>query len=199
MESYVYRCGYVDGLDIRWQRIEAMKLVGTVNGEEARLQTVVKMCRSDEGVHVRFECEDDHVVATYSKRDDPIYKEDVVEVFLDEEGLGTRYKEYEISPRNVVFDAMIDKKPGERPNVRVDWDDDLLRTSVAGLENGGLVYDLVFPVGSFLTPPVPGTKWRINFYRIDDDRQGKRHYWAWSPTGKVDYHTPEKFGTVLFE
>jgi hypothetical protein len=176
-----------------------MELVDTVDGSAARLRTVVKMCRSDEGVHVRFECEDDHVVATYSKRDDPIYKEDVVEIFLDEEGRGTRYKEYEISPRNVVFDAMIDKKPGERPIVRVDWDDELLRTSVTARDNGGFVYDLVFPVGSFPIPPVPGSIWRMNFYRIDDDRQGKRHYWAWSPTGKVDYHMPEKFGTVLFE
>jgi hypothetical protein len=199
MENHVYRCGFESGPVIEWQRIEGKELVGTVNGEEPRLQTIVKMCRSADYVHVRFECEDDHVVATYENRDDPIYREDVVEIFIDEAGAGTHYKEYEFSPRNVIFDALIEKKPDERPIVNTDWDHEGLRSRVAARDDGWLVYDIDLPVSSFGKPPVPGTSWRMNFYRIDGDPQGNRHYWAWSPTGKVDYHKPEKFGYVLFK
>lgn len=199
MNKAEYRCVYEAGPNIRWQRIAAMELTDTVDGAAPRLKTIVRMCRSDDYVHVRFECEDDFIVATYENRDDPIYKEDVVEIFLDEERAGTFYKEYEFSPRNVIFDALIEKRPGERPKVDTSWDDEGLRNVVATGEDGSLTYDIALPVGSFAAPPGPGVRWRINFYRIDGDPQGKRHYWAWSPTGKVDFHRPESFGTVLFE
>jgi hypothetical protein len=49
---------------------------------------------------------------------------------LDEEGHGTHYKEDEFSPRNVMFDALIEKKPGEPPVVRTYWDDNDLGSTV---------------------------------------------------------------------
>lgn len=195
---YEYQCVRVAGPAIPWEEIAGLELAGTVGGEPPRLRTVVKMCRTDDCVHVRFECEDDHVVAFYTNRDDPIYKEDVVEVFIDEEGAGTHYKEYEFSPRNVVFDALIEKRPDERPNVNTAWDHNGLRSEVQARGDGTIVYEIAFPVKAFDKPPSPGTSWRVNFYRIDDDPQGQRHYWAWSPTGKVDFHRPERFGNITF-
>ncbi|MEF3304975.1 carbohydrate-binding family 9-like protein [Paenibacillus sp. GYB003] len=198
MERAEYRCVYEAGPVIRWERIDAIALTDTVDGGAPRLKTTVKMCRTDDAVHVRFECEDDHVVATYGKRDDPLYLEDVVEVFIDEQRAGTRYKEYEISPRNVVFDALIDKKPGERPIVHTEWDDAGLRSNVTTAEDGAWVCDIAFAIDSFDERPVSGTRWNVNFYRIDGDPEGNRHFYAWSPTGRIDFHRPEKFGTVLF-
>lgn len=199
MEKRVYRCSFESSSHIDWNRIAAVELTNTVNGDAPRLNTVVKMCRSEQFVHIRFECEDDHIVATYTNRDDPIYKEDVVEVFVDEKGAGTHYKEYEFSPRNVVFDALIEKEAGKRPIVNISWNDSELQSEVIAVEPNKLVYDIRLSLRSFERLPVPGTSWRINFYRIDQDAQGKRHFWAWSPTGIVNYHTPEKFGTVIFE
>jgi hypothetical protein len=100
--------------------------------------------------------------------------EDVVKIFLDEEGHGTHYKEDEFSPRNVMFDALIEKKPGEPPVVRTYWDDNGLGSTGKVMEDGSLVYDIVIAIRSFDNPPVPGTGWRMDFYRIDTDPQGKR-------------------------
>lgn len=196
--DFQYRCTYVPGDVVRWELIEGVQLVDTAVGTRPRLQTVVKMCRTDHHVHIRFECEDDHVVATYERRDDPLYKEDVVEIFIDEEGRGTRYKEYEVSPRNVIFDALIEKKPDEPPIVYPEWDDAGLKTTVTAKNDGTLLYDIAFSVETFDSAPVPGTEWRINFYRIDEDKLGNQQFSAWSPTGRIDFHRPETFGTVRF-
>jgi len=45
-------------------------------------------------------------------------------------------------------------------------------------------------------PPVSGTKWRANMYRIDYDK-GTAHY-AWQKTNK-SFHEYDKFGTFIFE
>lgn len=198
MSDRVYPCGYIAGAEVPWEAVEGVELTHTVHGGAPRLRTVVRICRTDECLHFRFECEDDHTVATYTDRDDPIYREDVVEIFVDEEGKGTHYKEYEFSPRNVIFDALVVKEPGQSPQVNTTWDHEGLRSTVSVTEDGIVVYEIGMPVAAFGKPPVSGTEWRINLYRIDDDRQGERHYWAWSPTGLVNFHRPDKFGTLRF-
>ncbi|PYI55482.1 carbohydrate-binding family 9-like protein [Paenibacillus flagellatus] len=196
--KYVYRCGYEAGPDIRWDEVEPVGLSDTATGEAPRLSTIVRMRRSEAYVHVRFECEDDHVVATYENRDDPIYEEDVVEIFIDTAGEGTSYREYEFSPRGVIFDALIAKAPGQGPKVDTSWDDEGLLLRIERPNERLTVYDIALPIASMERPPEPGTTWRMNVYRIDDDKDGRRHFWAWSPTGAVNFHVPEKFGTVVF-
>ncbi|GAA3405965.1 carbohydrate-binding family 9-like protein [Paenibacillus hodogayensis] len=199
MKQPEYRCATVSGPDISWAEIEPIKLGETIDGSAPRLETIVRMCRSADTLYIRFECEDDHVVANFVNRDDPIYQEDVVEIFIDEEGNGTDYKEYEFSPRNVVFDAQIRKEPGQSPQVDVSWDHAGLLSAVAKRDDGRFLYDISLPVAALAKAPDTGARWRINFYRIDDDRAGTRHFWAWSPTGRVNFHSPESFGTVIFE
>ncbi len=38
----------------------------------------------------------------------------------------------------------------------------------------------------------------MNLYRIDRPLDGSDEYTAWQPTGKINYHMPEKFGTLVF-
>jgi hypothetical protein len=47
-----------------------------------------------------------------------------------------------------------------------------------------------------------GTKWRINFYRIDGPGgNDTRHFMCWQQTCSRQHgnHTPESFGTLLFK
>ena len=46
-------------------------------------------------------------------------------------------------------------------------------------------------------PPQPGDVWNANFYRIDRAEDGDE-YSAWSPTYRRNYHTPERFGRLVF-
>jgi len=46
-------------------------------------------------------------------------------------------------------------------------------------------------------PPRNGDSWHGNFYRIEQNSEGDE-YTAWSPTGEINYHRPECFGTIVF-
>ncbi|NRF90622.1 carbohydrate-binding family 9-like protein [Paenibacillus frigoriresistens] len=204
-ERMRYECRYVDALNgiVKWEEIIGNDLREVVTGEKPRLKTRFRACGTADALHIRFECEDDHVVATMERRDDPIYLEDVVEVFLDKTGTGEVYYEFEVSPRNVVFDALIHYNGGDK-EVDVAWDAKGFHTEVLDGAGGWKTYDLWIPFADLdweqgeIRTPHHGTEWRWNLYRIDDDFEGNRHYWAWSPTGKVDFHMPHRFGTLVF-
>ena len=55
-------------------------------------------------------------------------------------------------------------------------------------------YALLRPLQN--VPPKPGTRWRINVYRMDYD-EGKRTQWDWAPVGD-SFHEFEKFGELVF-
>ncbi|MDQ8739226.1 hypothetical protein [Paenibacillus sp. LHD-38] len=64
--------------------------------------------------------------------------------------------------------------------------------------NGIWLYDIKIPFIDLGNPPSNGTEWRWNLFQIDKNLQGERHYWAWSPTGEVQFHLPQYFGTLEF-
>lgn len=128
--NYIYHCKWMSEGSIQWKNIEGVRLVDNISGQNPRLKTTVKACWTEDYLHFLFECEDDHIIATYDKRDDPIYYEDVVEIFIDESGKGIHYKEFEVSPRNVVFDALIENRKNQNLIVKEDWDAEGLLTKV---------------------------------------------------------------------
>ncbi|MBA2943995.1 carbohydrate-binding family 9-like protein [Paenibacillus sp. CGMCC 1.16610] len=201
-----YECQYIADEKIRipWDKITPERLYDVVTGATPRLETQFRACWTEEALHVRFECEDDHTVATMERRDDPIYEEDVVEVFLDPMGTGKVYYEFELSPRGVEFDALIHNNLDGNKKVDVAWDAKGLRTSVSDGAEGWKHYELRIPFADLregqeqAQVPRHGAEWGWNVYRIDDDTEGTRHYWAWSPTGAVNFHIPQRFGTLVF-
>jgi hypothetical protein len=79
-----------------------------------------------------FRCLDTDIWGTYERRDDPLYEEEVVEAFLCPTGDLRHYYEFEVNPRNVVFDARVHCPDLHRATMRVDisWDCPGLETSV---------------------------------------------------------------------
>ncbi|QHW35181.1 hypothetical protein GZH47_19505 [Paenibacillus rhizovicinus] len=198
--SATYRCRFVEPLpdgSVPWSELEAIGLTEVVTGARPALATSVRACWTDADLRFRFECEDDHVAARMTGHDDPLYEEDVVEIFLDETGDGMEYYELEVSPLNVVFDALVRNDLQGSIEADLDWHPAGMTTSVTEAE-GGRVYEVRIPMLNFKRMPVEGTVWRWNAYRIDEDRQGVRHYWAWRPTGAVNYHRPQYFGALSF-
>ncbi|GIP37583.1 hypothetical protein J31TS4_08630 [Paenibacillus sp. J31TS4] len=193
-----YLCRRADQEDIDWSRYPEVLLSDTVTGSAPRQRTAVQACWAPGWLFVRFVCEDDHIVSTMTQRDDPLYLEDVVEVFVDPEGAGLRYAEFEFSPRNVQFDAWITNDGEGRIDVDVSWDADGLRSSVMRDSENRLVYELALPLGGWAPSIRPGEGWRVNLYRIDYSPDGTRELQAWSPTGKPNFHLPCAFGQFEF-
>ncbi|QGQ97400.1 hypothetical protein EHS13_22190 [Paenibacillus psychroresistens] len=196
---YSYVCNKVETLSAEaWQAIPAIELVETANGEQPRLKTKVKACWNKDFVCFRFECEDDYIVANFQHRDEPLYLEDVVEVFIDEVGDGRQYQEYEVSPHNVLFDAMVTNDLAGTIIPNEKWNAVGIETTAERIAEKNYVYSIKLSTDNFSIPIQSGSAWSVNFYRIDDDPHGNRHYWAWSPTGKINFHLPAHFGSMIF-
>jgi len=51
-------------------------------------------------------------------------------------------------------------------------------------------------IGRDRRAPKPGEQWRANFYRCE--YAGEEEYLAWSPPLLESFHTPERFGYLVF-
>ena len=169
-----------------------------------RHPTAVRMTHENSVLHVRFDCDDPDPWSTFERRDDPLWEQEAVEVFLGcGPGTPVRYVEFEVSPNGVLFDAVVDNPGGDRATMRVDprWDCPDLEFR-AGHRPDGWWAELAIPLTPVLTAlgnsELPEV-WRANLYRIDRPRDGGTdEFSAWSPTGihPPDFHVPSRFGVV---
>jgi len=153
-----------------------------------------------QALYVRFDCDDSEPWGTMRQRDDPIYEEEVVEVFLAPGPADPpAYFEYEVSPLGVLFDARIENPHGRRSDMRIHtaWDCAGIRWA-AGLVPGGWWAALALPWAPMLEGAAMPPRWRANFYRIDRPRAEPPEYTAWSPTlaDPADFHLPARFGVL---
>jgi len=164
-------------------------------------QTRVRIGWDDEGLHVRFDCEDRDAWGTFGQRDDPIYEEEAVEVFLAA-GIGdpVDYFEVEVSPRGVLWDGLVHNPTSRRAEMVVDksWDCPGIRWSVGkGRDRQDWWATLLLPRRG-IAPGGPSPLWRANFYRIERPRDGEAEFSCWSPTltRPADFHKPARFGVL---
>ena len=188
-----------------------IQLNNALDGTPSRWPTVVRLHWSLEALHLTFLCEDDHPWATLTEHDDPLWQEEVVEVFLAPgEKTPTSYIEVEINPLGAVFDASVQNPDGLRSTMTVDtgwhWTD--LRRHVDIEPDGSWSIQLDLPwkaleldaLGS--DRPLPRI-WRANFLRVErpkgPDQPTADEYSAWSPTLRdpADFHVPDRFGFLL--
>jgi len=183
-----------------WSDIPSLELVENVSGEPCIENTIVRGCWSSEFIIFQFICKDKLVISDFTKRDEPLYEQDVIEVFIDEEGLGLQYLELEVSPKNVIFDAKISNDGhGKITGTDLAWDCEGLHTEVYNPEPDVFIYYIYIPSINFSKPLVSGKKMTANFYRIDGQSNGERIFQAWSPTGAINFHLSQQFGNLILE
>src|SRR5512139_1315748 len=95
----------------------------------APYETTFRAMWSTEGLYLRFDAADDHPWHTMTKRDDHLWEEEVVEIFLDINRSGRDYAELEISPGNVVCDVRM-VEPWPNKQMEFSWDIEGLETRV---------------------------------------------------------------------
>ena len=183
----------------------------------ALYETEFRALWSDAGLYVRFEATDSNPWFTLTRRDDPIWDEEVVEIFLDLDRSGANYAEVEISPANVVTDVrMIQTSPDKQSDVA--WNLEGLEshvrvnkyrdgttagwTAVAFLPWDG--FSTLPSAASVALPPQPDDRWRFNVYRIKrpgGERQPNQDavFAAWSPVPGESFHEPAVFRDIIFQ
>ncbi|MGZ9584956.1 carbohydrate-binding family 9-like protein [Paenibacillus marinisediminis] len=189
-----------------WDKLPNVQLTDVVSGEVPALLTHVRMCWSDYALHLQFRCEDDIIVSPFTKRDDSLFDADVVEWFIAPSPDEQRYYEFNISPHNVIFDSMITHEKDQPLGFHPEWNAEGIMTQVRYTEpdkqsqrgSVQIEYTAVLPFADLNASPQPGEEWRINMFRIDQDAEGTRSFSAWSPTGAIQFHVPERFGRIRF-
>lgn len=171
-----------------------------------RLATSVAAWYDDDYLTVLYSATDDHIRATYHHHDDPLYEQDVVEVFLAPDRL-ERYFEIEVSPHGTVFDAAIDSPAGTREGLVADvaWTCEGLVVALRNVieSSGTMSIDILvrIPFSALERPtPADGETWRGNFFRIDRHPEHGDEFSAWQPTMKepADFHVAGAFGVLRF-
>jgi hypothetical protein len=168
----------------------------------AKQQTRARVCYDAEALYVRFDCDDRDIWGTCTQRNDPIYDEEVVEVFLGSgEADPVRYFEFEISPNGVLFDARIYNPTSQRSELEWDesWDCPGIRWQAARDDVANRWWAAIAIPWVAVGPPgdLPSV-WRANFYRIERPRDAEPEYSCWSPTmtEPADFHKPAYFGVL---
>lgn len=204
---------HIDGnlADHGWQSAQKLPLSNNFNGapiEDNSLESYAMTCYDTENLYLAFVNHDHHIFSSYSHRDEFLWKEEVAEVFIDTDEILTTYIELEISPKNVLYDSFIT----DTANI------DLVETSKFNLEGWRTAVTLFGTINNnsdtdslwTVEMAIPFTSiktdfdikkiaeyvWKINFYRVDHVDRGPTHY-AWSPT-YARFHSPSKFGTIIF-
>lgn len=172
-----------------------LRLKNSADGSPPRLGTAVRVGARGGALLVRFDGRDRGVVATLTRRDDALWKEDVFEVFLSPADPPAAYYEFEVNPLGALFDARVESPDGRRETMRVDvsWNCPGLSARVRRREG---LWSAVLRIPLAPMAPDGASAWRANFYRID--RGEPDEYSAWSPTmaDPPDFHRPDRFGLL---
>jgi hypothetical protein len=166
----------------------------------ASQQTGVRICADARALYLCFDCEDRDIWGTYAHRDDPIYDEEVVELFLSPgPEQPTRYYEFEISPNGVLLDARINNPHGRLAGIEPDfsWNPDV--TWLARSEGHGRWLAILVVPWACVAEGAPPPVWRGNLTRIERPRDAAPEFSCWSPTltDPADFHRPDRFGLFV--
>lgn len=198
-----------NGSSDSWENTEWINLIHQGSGLIS-YETKVKVLYSSTGIYFLFRCEDEKLTTTMKDDNLNLWEEDVVEVFLWTSEDFPVYFEYEISPMDFELPIIVPNYKGKFLGW-LPWnyggDRRILHatSAVGGEKKSGstvsawiaeffIPYKLLNPLPQ--VPPVSGTKWRANMYRIDYDK-GASHF-AWQKTAR-SFHEYNSFGTFIFE
>ena len=186
-----------------WDSIKPLPPFMVADGSQrASQQTTTRVCYDQTALYIRYDCEDRDIWGTYTERDQPIYDEEVVEIFIGQgDDAPVRYFEFQVSPNNVLFDARIYNPTSQRTELQVshEWNCPRIRWAAQRHDDVHQWWAvLVIPwQGLDIFGPLPKI-WRANFYRIERPRDADPEYSCWSPTmtSPADFHKPAYFGRL---
>ena len=176
--------------------VPAVPLRDARSGAAPRLKTSVRVGMRDGALQVRFDGRDRGSVATYTRRDDPLWLEDVFEIFVTPHEPSHLYYEFEVNPLGALFDARIESPRLRRESMHVEtsWDCPGFAARVSRREDRWSAL-ITLPLGPLCGDAIP-RRWRANFFRVD--RGDPDEFSAWSPTmtDPAEFHLPERFGIL---
>jgi hypothetical protein len=202
----------VDGQlnDAAWRDAEPLTLQFPWDQQTgAKQKTVVRLLWDDQYLYVGYDCQDTDITAQFDRHDDPTYRDDAVELFIDPKPSQNFYYGLEMNARAVLFDYFF-----AFPHIlltRYDFTGVKLATNLRGTLNTsgdtdqGWSLELAIPWHNFeelggKMPPQPGAMWTANLNRWDGTEPNRRlSVWSDSDQAEPNPHNPARFGKLIFK
>jgi len=174
------------------------------------LSTTARLLWDERGLALGVVCADPDIVCQERERDGFLWEDEVVELYVDPDGDGLNYYEFEVNPMNQVIDLRIESPdqvssiegieeaalwnaPGWRTGVVVDGD-----VKDRKNEDRFWIVETVLPWEDLdgMKPPEEGDSVRVQVYRIDRSKQLGETPMFVSLARTEDFHRPEYFGRL---
>lgn len=180
------------------------------NSPEVAGSARARMTWDAEYLYLLAEVTDNDVFSEFKATDDPLWKADCVEMFIDADGNRAGYIELQWNPNNARFDswfATTRAQPGDtsydsgaRSAVVVRGTGD-----VAGDRDSGWTVEVAIPWAAMAgkapatvaLPPKPGDRWKLNVVRVDK-RGDTVTASSWNRITYADFHALDRMLTVVF-
>jgi hypothetical protein len=174
----------------------------------AKQKTHARLLWDDENLYVGYECDDTDIVAVYGERDDPTYKDDAVEIFINPNPDQTgAYFGLEMNVRAVLYDYL-SHNSAKYVFKRFNMQGVKLATFIQGTLNvrgdkdKGWSLEVAIPWINFeevAKPPVNGTVWTAALNRWDGVEPNRRlSMWSDPLQPNPNPHVPARFGQLVF-
>jgi hypothetical protein len=178
-------------------------------------RATAKMTWDEDNLYVFVSVADTDIVSQYKQHDQPLWKEDVVEIFIDADSNRRGYVELQVNPNNATFDSWFQstrQAPGDEK-----WDSgmetrvNLRGTTEPGDTDQGWDAEIRIPwqavkgrdeAMNVRLPPHVGDRWRMNIVRGDVKTGAKGTEFAgvssWNRITNGDWHALDRMLTIVF-
>lgn len=179
--------------------------VNNRDGSPGQHKTEARVLYDDDFIYFSFRSTDKNIWSTFRRRDQHLWLEEVVEVFLQANPTVPNYIELEVNPLGTMLDIYL--LDARKPLHYESWNSEKLQwgVQVAGTVDGKggdreWTCEMALPIEDIVTaphrPPQPGDRWRMNLFRVE--RIPVAAELAWSPTLQNDFHILPRFGEIIF-
>jgi hypothetical protein len=206
----------IDGVasDPGWaSAVTSPELVTAEGSPEPAGKAIARMTWDDDYLYVFVQVTDTDVFSPYKQKDDPLWKADCVELFIDADGNKRGYVELQVNPNNATFDSWFAgtrAQPGDEA-----WDSGMI-TAVnmrgtadrGGDADQGWDVEIAIPLAAVKgrdeamavrLPPEVGDRWRLNVVRVDHRSSGGNpSASSWNRITYADFHALDRMLTVVF-
>jgi hypothetical protein len=181
-------------------------------GPEVAGAARARLLWDDTSLYAFIEVEDTDVHSQYKAQDDPLWKEDVVELFIDADRNRRGYVELQVNPRNAHFDAWFPTTRSQKNHP--EWNSGMKSAvavrgtlDVRGDGDQGWSAEIAIPLAAVkgadaamkvAIPPAVGDQWRLNIVRVDKPADGPLGASSWSAIPIADFHALARMLTVTF-
>ena len=205
----------IDGMQIDqgWSNAVTSPEFVTGDGfhEEPNGKATAKMVWDEFYLYLFISVVDTDVSSPYKTHDDPLWKADCVEIFIDADGNRAGYIELQVNPHNATFDSWFAGPRG--PAGDVTWDSGMVTAvKVRGTPDGGDTdqgWDVEIGIPwtairgraadmPVQLPPRIGDHWKLNVVRVDKKGESGVIAQSWNRITYADFHALDKMLTAVF-